>query len=196
MGLGVKLAIENHGDLQGRELAALISAAGPEYVGACIDTGNPIMTIEDPMVTLEHLAPYIVSSHVRDSAVWAHPSGASAQWVAAGEGNVGLREWAAAFAARCPGAAFNLEIITGRPPQVLDYLRPAFWAVYPETPAREFARFEGLVHAGQPYSGPMMVVGEGDVPAEYAAALVAQQRVDVERSVRYCRQELGLGERA
>ena len=55
--LGIKLAVENHaGDLQGWELAMLVEKAGPDYVGACIDTGNPLSVIEDPAVTLRHLA--------------------------------------------------------------------------------------------------------------------------------------------
>jgi sugar phosphate isomerase/epimerase len=195
MDLGITLAIENHGEMQARELAALVEAAGPEYVGVCLDTGNPVMVLEDPLVTLDYLAPYVVSSHVRDAVLWAHPRGAAAQWVAAGDGTVGLAEWARAFQARCPAAAFNLEIITGRPPQVLPYLEADFWADYGAMPAWELARFERLVRAGQPFCGAMVVAAGGDLPPEYAAALVAQQRVDVERSVRYCREQLGLGER-
>ena len=92
MDLGIKIAIENHsGDLQGWELRRLIEEAGPEYVGACIDTGNPLWVHEDPVVTLEHLAPYVATSHIRDSAVWPHPKGAAVQWVAMGDGNVGIR---------------------------------------------------------------------------------------------------------
>ena len=46
---GVKLAIENHaGDMQGRELKGLIEEAGPDCIGACVDTGNAMWTIEDP----------------------------------------------------------------------------------------------------------------------------------------------------
>ena len=33
-------------------------------------------------ITLEVLAPYTVTTHIRDSAVWEHPRGAAAQWVA------------------------------------------------------------------------------------------------------------------
>src|SRR3954467_8956609 len=56
---GLKLAIENHaGDLQGRELKALVEEAGPEWVGVCIDAGNPVWAIEDPHLTLELLAPH------------------------------------------------------------------------------------------------------------------------------------------
>lgn len=195
--LGIKLALENHaGDFHGRELAALIQAAGPEYVGACIDTGNPLWAGESPFVTLEHLAPYIVTSHIRDTAVWQHKTGASVQWVAMGDGNIGIKKWAKQFIAACPGVPFSLEIITAAPPRVLDYLEgdSNYWKMYPETPAREFARFEKLVRYGEPYIRPCLTVGGRDLPPEYVAALAVQQRIDLERSVAWCKKELGVGE--
>jgi hypothetical protein len=38
------------------------------------------------------------------------------------------------------------------------------------------------------------VAGGGEVPEEYLAAQIAQQRYDLERSVSYCRERLGIGE--
>lgn len=193
---GVKLAIENHaGDLQGREMKELIERAGPETVGVCLDNGNPLWTLEDPMVTLEHLAPYAITSHVRDTNVWAHPRGAAVQWVAMGDGNTGLDAWIAEFKVRCPQTPVTLEIITGGAPRVMPYLEQDFWEPYKGVMAYEFARFEKLVREGLPYIGPMLVAGRvQDLPPEYGPALVAQQRVDLERSVRYCKETLGLGE--
>jgi sugar phosphate isomerase/epimerase len=91
MDLGVKIALENHsGDMQARELRALILEAGKDYVGACMDAGNPLWCAEDPFVTLEILAPYTVTSHVRDSIVFETPHGAAGQWVAMGDGIIDL----------------------------------------------------------------------------------------------------------
>ena len=41
----------------------------PEYVGDCIDAGNPLWVAESSFATLDHLSPYVVTSHVRDTAV-------------------------------------------------------------------------------------------------------------------------------
>ena len=196
MELRVKLAIENHaGDMQGWELKSLIERAGPEHVGACIDSGNPLWVAEDPMVTLEHLAPYVAASHIRDTAVWSHPRGAAVQWVAMGDGSVGIKEWAAQYKARCPDVPFTLEIITGGPPRVLNYMEDEYWTPYPNAKAAEFARFERLVRNGTPFVGHMVMVGGlSGAPPEYAEAQKAQQLFDLERSVRYCREELGVGE--
>lgn len=194
--LGVKIAIENHaGDLQGRELKALIEEAGPEYVGACIDTGNAFWAAESPFVTLEHLAPYVVASHIRDTAAWPHPQGAAMQWVAMGDGILDLEEWSRLFAERCPGIPYTLEIITGGAPSVVNCLEATFWETYPDTPAAEFVRFWQLVKEGQPFLGPMMVADRrAEMSPEVQSALVVQQRLDLERSVRYCRNVLRVGE--
>jgi sugar phosphate isomerase/epimerase len=189
--LGLKIAIENHaGDMQGRELKALIEEAGSDYVGACIDTGNPLWVGESPFVTLEHLAPYVVMSHIRDSAVWSHPRGATVQWVPMGEGSIGIDTWVKRFADLCPGVNLTLEIIDNVPPRVLPYLEPDYWAVYPETPAAEFAHFLALVHQGAPYTGPALTAPWDDPAPEVRAALALQERRHLEQSVRYCRETL------
>ena len=91
---GLKIAIENHaGDMQARELKTLIEAAGKDFVGVCLDAGNPLWTIEDPHLTLETLHPYVLTSHVRDTAVWPVPEGAAVQWVRMGDGNIGIEDY-------------------------------------------------------------------------------------------------------
>ena len=134
--LGVKIALENHsGDMQAREVKTIIEAAGKDYVASCLDTGNPIWCIEDPFVTLETLAPYVVTTHVRDSCVFEVPRGAAGQWVALGDGNIDLVRFVAEFRRLCPQSSMQLEIITGRPPTVLPYLEPDFWKAFPKMPA-------------------------------------------------------------
>src|SRR6266498_5989964 len=103
MDAGVKIAVENHaGDMQAWELVTLIEAAGKDYVGANIDSGNACWTFEDPVSNLEILAPYIATSSLRDSAVWESENGAKVQWTAMGEGCVDLKTYFETFAALCP----------------------------------------------------------------------------------------------
>jgi hypothetical protein len=94
---------------------------------------------------------------------------------------------------KCPNTHFTLEIIGSIPPRVLNYLEPEYWTIYPETPAAEFARFLRLVKEGRPYTNSMLTADWGKMPAEYRAALAAQERLHLEQSVRYCRDELGIG---
>ena len=89
----------------------------------------------------------------------------------------------------------QLEIITGRPPQILPYLEPDFWKAFPKLPAADFARFLALAKRGHPFMGEMMVAGTGKQPPAYEAAITEQQRVDLERSFEYAKKTLGVGVR-
>jgi 3-oxoisoapionate decarboxylase len=192
--LGIKIGIENHaGDLLGRELKALVEEAGPEFVGVCIDSGNPLWMGESPYVTLQHLAPYIVMSHIRDTVVCPHPQGAAVQWVAMGDGTIDMARWSQIYQEQCPNTNFTLEIIASLAPKVLNYLEPEYWEVYPDLPAGEFAQFLQLVHRGSPYTQPVLTASWADLPPTYKAALALEQQRQLEKSVRYCREVLRIG---
>jgi sugar phosphate isomerase/epimerase len=199
--LGVKLAVENHGgvDLLARELRALVEAAGPDCVGVCLDTGNPAYAAEDPLLTTEVLAPYVVTTHVRDTRVWATERGAMAQWAPMGQGDVDLPRILAILAERAPGVPIDLEIITGTPPRDLPYWEPEseFWRMFPDMLAQDFARFVALAQRGKsaPLEQLTLPPGTQLPPAEQAEAFREQQRRHFEESVRYSRDVLGLGER-
>jgi 3-oxoisoapionate decarboxylase len=155
MDAGVKLAIENHaGDLQARELKTLVETAGPEFVGVCLDSGNPTWALEDPHLTLETLAPYVLTSHIRDSAVWRTPDGIAVRWTRMGEGNVGIADYIAEYVRRCPGKAASLEVIVTAQPRLFNYAAPGLWSRYRDQPAWEFARFLALADKGTPVLEP------------------------------------------
>jgi len=66
---GVRLAIENHGDLTSTELAELVERIDDPAVGICLDTGNPLAVFEDPRAAVERMVPFAVSTHFKDCAV-------------------------------------------------------------------------------------------------------------------------------
>lgn len=196
MDRGVKVAIENHGDLTAREMRMLVETAGADLVGVNYDSGNPMWVMEDPALALEILAPYVETSHFRDSAVFEHPRGAAFQWVSMGDGSVDLPQVIELYKRLCPGKSILLEVITGRPPQMLPYLEETWWNGFRKLPASDFARFVGLVKKGKPYLGPMVIGAPGQKAEALVAALREQQRLDLERSLKYCQETLKLGIRA
>lgn len=193
--LGVKVAIENHGEMQSHDLKLLVEEAGRDWVGVCLDTGNPLWVLEDPVQTYETLGPLALTTHVRDSVVWEHPRGAAFQWVALGDGCLDLAAMMESHRRLCPQAPVHLEIITGRPPQILPYWEQDFWKLFPRMSAAHFTRFLQLVRRGHPFQGAMMIAGPGPQPPEFQAALRRQQQYDLERSVEYAKAKLDLGVR-
>ena len=185
---GVKIAIENHaGDLHSRELVELIERAGPDYVGATLDTGNATWTLEDPVETLENLAPFAVSSGIRDSMVWESEKGATVQWTAMGEGCVDVRKFAERWKALCPGAPVQLETISGFA-KPFNYLESEFWGPYQGIRADDFSKFVSLAKKGKPIKPFKAPDG-----VDRKKAQQDYQLAELERSIRFCRSELGLG---
>ncbi len=177
---GIHVAIENHaGDMTAPELRTLVLEAGVEYTGVCLDSGNPLWTLEDPHYTLETLHPYVLTSHTRDSQVWNTPDGAAVTWVRMGQGNVGIRDYMLRFAQLCPGRTLSLEsIVFG--PKPYPWRKPEFWKNYPDVAAASFSRFLTIAETGKPtpeYSfnrGPEL------------------EREDLEASLAYVRELFGI----
>jgi sugar phosphate isomerase/epimerase len=203
--LEITLAVENHGgvDFLARELKAFVEAAGADFVGVCLDTGNPAAAGEDPALAAEVLASYVVSTHIRDSRVWAVPGGAMVQWVPLGQGCVDLHRILDTLSECAPAAPINLEIITGVPshPRLVPYLDPGsdFWRMYPGMLARDLARFIKLAARGksEPLEQITLPFGARMPPADgMGEQLKAQQRRHFEESVEYARTVLGIGKHA
>jgi sugar phosphate isomerase/epimerase len=188
---GVKIAIENHaGDMQSRELLRLVEEAGPEFVGVNFDSGNACWTLEDPVAALDRLAPFVVTTSLRDTMLWETPEGVTAQWTAMGEGCTDLPAFFDLFEKRCPGVTVHIETISGfaKPFSIYD---PAFWRAYPDARAEDFAGFLALARQGRPID-PYRPLAAGDA----AEAERRYQLDELARSIRHCRNVLGLGTRA
>lgn len=184
----VKIAVENHaGDMQAWELVDLIEAAGKDYVGANIDSGNAVWAMEEPLANLEMLAPYVLTSSLRDTAVWKTEKGAALQWTVMGEGDVDQKAYMEAFVKRCPGVPVHIETISGFNLDV-PYRTTEFWPQWKEAKAESFARFLALAEKGkprEPWKAPQGVP-RPDAEKEY-------QKAEFEKSIAYCRTVLGLG---
>ena len=82
---GIKIAMENHaGDMHSTELVGLIEEAGSDFVGANMDSGNAVWTLEDPIENLRNLGKYAITTSLRDTALWESENGVTAQWTAFG----------------------------------------------------------------------------------------------------------------
>ena len=194
---GLKFAIENHKDLQAWEMREVIEAAGPDFVGSYLETGNPVYVMEDPLVTLEHLGQYALCVHLRDSVIYETPGGAMVQWVPLGEGTIDFPEFVKRLRKIKPEAYVYVKPITGRPPDRIAWSEREFWNSYPHARAAEFARFLDLARRGRPYEKPIVIedLPGKPMPEPFIAAVRFQQREHMERSVAYAKQRLDLGER-
>ncbi len=196
--LGIAIAVENHGgvDLLAYELRDLIEAVGSDFVRVCLDTGNPTYAAEDAVLAAEVLAPYVVTTHLRDTKIWETADGAMVQWAPVGEGDVDLRRIVEIVGQHAPDSAIDLEIITGVAPKAIPYFDPTsgFWQMYPDMRAPDFARFVAVARRGTPEPLNQLCLDPGvwAPPPDQLDVFRAQQRDHLERSVTYCRTALGI----
>lgn len=187
---GVKVAVENHaGDMHSWELRDLIEEAGKDFVGANIDTGNGAWTLEDPHEVLEVLGPYTVCSSLRDDMIWETPDGASVAWTAAGEGLIDWKRFAARWSELCPKVPIQIETISGFS-RNFPYKKEEFWKHYDRKP-ESLAKFEALAKRGKAIPGFKAPDGVDKKKAEQD-----YQKGEIERSIKYLREVVGLGLKA
>ncbi len=187
---GVKIAVENHaGDMHSWELVDLIEAAGKDFVGANIDSGNAAWTLEDPMDVLERLGPYTICSSLRDDMIWESPDGATIAWTAAGEGLIDWKKYTARWAELCPTVPIMIETISGFS-RSFPYQKEDFWQFYDRKP-EALAHFEALAKRG--HAIPNFKAPDG---ADKKQADQEYQKAELERSIKYLREQIGLGLKA
>jgi len=188
---GVKIAVENHaGDMQSRELAGLVEAAGPEFVGVNFDSGNACWTLEDPLAALDRLAPLVLTTSLRDTMLWESPQGFTAQWTAMGEGCVDLPAFFDLFEDRCPGVTVHVETISGFPRE-FPIFTAEFWRGFPDARAEDLAGLLALARRGRPLEpfAPPPGVDRRRAEGDY-------QLAELSRSLAHSKTVLGLGVRS
>jgi sugar phosphate isomerase/epimerase len=141
----LRLAIENHKDWRGDELVDLLRRLSSEYVGACLDTGNNLALLEEPLALAEALAPFAFSTHLKDMAVQPYADGFLLSEVPLGQGFLDLKKLVTLLERANPRVQFNLEMIT-RDPLKVPCLSAKYWATMQAVPARELAAALALVH--------------------------------------------------
>ncbi len=133
------LAVENHKDHRDDDRVALFKQISSEYVGACVDTGNSFALLEDPISTVEKLAPWAHSVHLKDQALKPYEEGFLLADIPLGQGGLDLKSMVDILKKTKPDIRFSLELIT-RDPLKVPCLTDGYWKTFPNLPAKDLAR--------------------------------------------------------
>jgi sugar phosphate isomerase/epimerase len=181
----MRLAVENHKDWRTVELVALLKRLDSRHVGACVDTGNGIALLEDPLEVVEALAPFAFSVHLKDMAVAEYEEGFLLAEVPLGDGMLDVKKIVGILREARPEIGFGLEMIT-RDPLRVPCLTPKYWATLAALPGQHLARTLALVRKqGAGKSLPRI----GELPREQQLRV---EEDNVQRSLDYARRHLEL----
>lgn len=179
------LGLENHKDWTVDQQVALLQEYSSEYLGVCLDTGNNISLLDDPMEVIEKLAPFTVNTHIKDMGVEEYEEGFLLSEVPFGDGLMDMKRVVETIRRARPGVNFSLEMIT-RDPLKVPCLTEKYWATFPDRNGVYLARTLRLVRANKPRRPLPRVAGLDEA---------ARKRLEVdhvERCVDYARNQLGL----
>jgi len=135
----VKLAVENHKDWRANELVEIMKQISSEWVGVTLDFGNSIALMEDPMQVITTLAPYLLTTHVKDMGLDEYEDGILLSEVPLGKGILDLPKIISICNQHNSKTTFNLEMITRDPLQV-PCLKDDYWATFGSVGGTELAR--------------------------------------------------------
>jgi sugar phosphate isomerase/epimerase len=107
---GVKLAFENHTESFASEILWLINEVKHPSVGACVDTVNSVMVLEDPMTAIETLAPRSFTNHFCDHRMERDQFGGRFTGVACGDGDIDLQKTLEIFKNKSNMNRINIEV--------------------------------------------------------------------------------------
>lgn len=181
---GVKLAVENHKDQRIDERVKLFEEFGGEFVGACVDVGNNIALLEDPVEVCRALGPWALTVHFKDQGVREYEDGFLLADVPLGKGCIDLPEVIRVLKQKRPTVVFQLELIT-RDPLKVPILTESYWATFPDLKAATLASAWNLVKKrGSPTPFEM-------ISTLTPAQKVAAERRNVEESFQFAADHLG-----
>jgi sugar phosphate isomerase/epimerase len=132
-------AIENHKDWTVDELVSILKSYSSPYFGVCLDTGNNIALLDDAMELVERLAPYAISTHIKDMGVDSYDDGFLLSEVAIGDGMLDIPKIVSIIEKAKPGTKMSLEMIT-RDPLRVPVLTDKYWATFPDRNGLVLAR--------------------------------------------------------
>ena len=179
------LGIENHKDWLVDEQVALLERYSSEYIGVCLDTGNNLAILDDPMETVEKLAPWTINVHFKDMAMEECENGFLLSEVPLGEGMLDIPRMTGVIRRARPEVRFSLEMIV-RDPLLVPCLTDRYWATFDTVNGRVLARALTRIRAGG-RRAPLPRIGGLTPEQRYAL-----EREMVDRSIRYARETLGL----
>lgn len=186
----VTIAIENHQDYSSEELAWVMDKVGSAHIGVCLDTGNSIALLEDPVYTAQTLAPFTHAVHLKEYLVMPAEHGIDLVGTPLGTGVVDNKAIVDIVRAKAPADVLYVTIENPLERCAVPILSPEFVEDFATTPVGDLGAVVSLVtKSKEKHPDPVLLPQERGLSDEQIAA---EEEGCNRQAVDYCRATLGL----
>jgi sugar phosphate isomerase/epimerase len=188
---GLYLCLENHGGLRMKHIRRVLKTFPSEHLGMNLDTGNPLLTLEDPVAVVEELAPRTYTCHLKDWNLIRSDQGLIVRGCALGDGVVDLKAVVEILRAKAPrDQPLHLNIESPQEYLPLKLFTADFWRWHGEVTGREL---ENILHLTEKRNMPAKDDWRiASMRGEPESVVLAEEEAAIARSVTYCRDVLRL----
>jgi len=134
----VKLAFENHKDWLAPEHVEILRSFNSEWIGATVDLGNNVALLENPYELVGALAPFALTSHIKDMGVQECENGFLLSEVILGSGHFDIPRMIGMLRKANAKIRLCLEMLTRDPLQV-PCLTEGYYATFDSPKASQLA---------------------------------------------------------
>lgn len=182
---GLIVGIENHGDWMADELLDILRQVSSPHLGACIDFGNSLSLLEDPLEVAQKLSPYAVTSLLKDMMISFSEDGFLLADVPLGQGIIPLAKIMEILRKGRSDIHFCLEMIT-RDPWKVPYKNEKYWVTFPEKDDARIQKFKNSILSKASAAPIPKVSGMS------SARMLAVEDDNIRKSVSFAKRTLGL----
>lgn len=188
---GLFLCLENHGGLRMKHIRRVLETFPSKHLGLNLDTGNPVLTFEDPVAGIKELAPRTYTCHLKDWNLIRSKDGLIVRGCALGDGVVNLKAALNILRTRAPFPdELHLNIEAPQEFIPLKIFAPDFWRHQSDVTAAELANILRLTEQrNMPTDADYRIAS---MRGESESVILAEEEAAIARSVAYCRDVLKL----
>jgi sugar phosphate isomerase/epimerase len=188
---GLRLGLENHGGLRLKHLRRVLTTFPSEHLGLCLDTGNPLLTLEDPVEVARELAPRAYTCHLKDWNLIRDGDGLIVRGCALGDGVVDLKAVVDMLRVQAPrDQPLHLNIESPQEYLPLKLFTAEFWRWHGEVTGNELGNILRLAEQrNMPARGDYRIASMRGEPER---VILAEEEAAIARSIAYCRDVLRL----
>jgi sugar phosphate isomerase/epimerase len=157
----VILAIETHFEFTTFELLKVFEyceAEPGDYLGICLDTMNLLIMLEDPLLAVERILPWVVSTHIKDGGLSLEREGFRVFPVELGQGVVGLQKIIQLLSKYDNGINLSVEDHGGD--FLIPVFDPVFLSKFPDLTVLELSRLVNTAKKAETSGLPHVVKRE------------------------------------